>query len=179
MLERYNGRKLGWLHDSFFLILALAAVFCVFRFCIGIAVVGGDSMSPTLMDGDLVLYNRMLSAYQPGDIVSVRVPSGEYYVKRVIATGGDVVDLDHGKVLVNGEILEKDWAYGETDPEAGAIIYPYTVREGNLFVMGDNRPGSMDSRAFGEVNLRQVRGKIILQAGTGSSGFFVRTITDE
>lgn len=179
ILQRYNSRKLGWLHDSIFLILAILAVFCIFRFCIGISVVGGDSMSPTLMDGDFVLYSRMQTRYQPGDIVSIRVPSGEYYVKRVVAVGGDVVDLEDGQLLVNGNPLEKDWAYGETLSESGAIIYPYTVREGNVFVLGDNRTVSMDSRAFGEVNLRQVRGRIILQAGWSTKGLFVRTIANE
>lgn len=56
-------------------------------------------MSPTLMDGDIVVLNRMNREYRTGDIVSMRVPSGDYYVKRVIACGGDVVDLDGGRVL--------------------------------------------------------------------------------
>jgi len=179
ILEKYNGSKLGWLHDSIFFIIAVIVLFCIFRFCIGIAVVGGDSMSPTLMDGDVVLYSRMISEYKPGDVVSVRVPSGEYYVKRVIATGGDVVDLEDGMVTVNGTPVE-EWGYGETMKETGAVIYPYTVRPGNVFVLGDNRTVSLDSRTFGEVNRRQIRGKIILQAGTGSaSGFFIRKITNE
>lgn len=180
ILEKYNGSKLGWLHDSIFLIIAVIVLFCIFRFCIGLAIVGGDSMSPTLMDGDLVLYTRMVSDYRPGDIVSMRVPSGEYYVKRVIATGGDVVDLEDGKVLVNGNVIEESWAYGLTQKETGAVIYPYTVRPGNVFVLGDNRTVSMDSRTFGEVNKRQIKGRIILQAGLGSAnGFFIRKTDNE
>ena len=180
ILEEYNGSKLDWLHDSLFLIILIVAVFCVFRFCIGIAVVSGDSMSPTLMDGDFVIYSRMHSEYHPGDIVSIRVASGDYYVKRVIAVGGDLVDLRDGRLFVNGTELDEEWAYGETREESGAIIYPYIVREGNVFVVGDNRTVSLDSRAFGEVNLRQIRGRIILQAGTGSSnGLYIRTITYE
>ena len=180
VLEKYNASKLGWLHDGIFLLAAVAAVFCIFRFCIGFSVVGGDSMSPTLMDGDIVVLNRMNREYRTGDIVSMRVPSGDYYVKRVIACGGDVVDLDGGKVLVNGEYLENDWGYGDTKEETGAVIYPYTVQEGNVFVLGDNRSVSMDSRSFGEVNLRQIKGKIILQAGAGGTGgLYVRTVNNE
>ena len=180
ILEQYNGSKLDWLHDSLFFIILIAAVFCVFRFCIGIAVVSGDSMSPTLMDGDFVVYSRMIAQYRPGDIVSIRVASGDYYVKRVVATGGDVVDLRDGVLYVNGDPLEEEWAYGDTLEENTAIIYPYKVREGNVFVAGDNRTVSMDSRMFGEVNLRQIRGRIILQAGAGTdNGLYIRTITYE
>ena len=180
VLEKYNGSKLGWLHDGIFLIIAVVILFCIFIFCIGFSRVGGDSMSPTLMDGDIVIYNRMNGDYKPGDIVSMRVPSGDYYIKRVIATGGDVVDLDDGRVLVNGEYLEDDWGYGETMEESGAVIYPYTVREGNVFVLGDNRTVSMDSRTFGEVNRRQIKGRIILQIGTGNqNGLFIKAIDNE
>lgn len=179
ILERYNGSKLGWLRDARFFILAIVALFCIFRFCIGVATVNGDSMTPTLMNGDLLIYNRMVSEYKPGDIISMWVPSGDYYVKRVIATGGDVVDIADGKVYVNGELLEDDWGYGETMEETGAVIYPYTVREGNVFVLGDNRSVSMDSRTFGEVNKRQIKGRVILQIGTGSNGFFIRGIEHE
>ena len=180
MLERYNGSKLDWLHDSLFFIILIAVIFCIFRFCIGLAYVSGDSMSPTLMDGDLVVYSRLAGPYKCGDIVSIRVASGDYYVKRVIAEGGDVVDIRDGEVFVNGQLLDESWAYGESIEESPGIIYPYKVREGNVFVLGDNRTVSMDSRYFGEVNLRQVRGRIFLQIGAGSgSGLYIRRITYE
>ena len=165
ILERYNGRKLGWLHDSLFFLLLLAAAFILFRFGIGLSVVGGESMEPTLHSGELVVYLRPVQKYRIGDIVSVRVPSGEYYVKRVAAVGGDTVDLRDGTVYVNDVPLEEDWSAAETLPESGAVIYPYTVRAGNVFVLGDNRGASMDSRAFGEVNVRQIKGRLILRAG--------------
>lgn len=167
-LERYNDRKLWWLRESLLLLVLIAAVFILFRFVIGIAVVGGNSMEPTLQDGDFVLYSRIVRQYRPGDVISMRVPAGEYYVKRVIAVGGDTVDLQDGRVLVNGEPLQEDRGNGETQEETGAVIYPYKVREGNVFVLGDNREVSMDSRAFGEVSRRQIRGKVLF--GTGSGG---------
>ena len=180
ILEKHNGSKLDWLHDSLFFIILIAAAFFIFRFCIGISIIGGDSMSPTLMDGDFVIYNRMVSEYEQGDIVSIRVASGDYYVKRIIAREGDIVDVRDGSVFVNDVELNEKWAYGDTFEESGSIIYPYTVRKGNVFVLGDNRTVSMDSRLFGEVNLRQIRGRIILQIGAGSgNGLYIRKITNE
>ena len=124
-------------------------------------------MDPTLKDGSLVVYLRTVRNYQPGDVISMRVPSGEYYVKRVIAVGGDVVELADGEILVNGRPADSTWAHGRTFEETGAVIYPYRVREGNVFVLGDNREVSMDSRAFGEVNLRQIKGKLLFVQGSG------------
>lgn len=164
-LEQYNGYKLEWLHDAIRFVLLIAAVFVLFRYGIGLSIVGGDSMKPHLLDGDLVVYSRLTHEYRPGDVISMRVPSGEYYVKRVVAAGGDVVNIRGGLLSVNGQVLDEPWAMGETFAEEGAVIYPYAVREGNVFVLGDNRAVSMDSRAFGEVNLRQIKGKIILRIG--------------
>ena len=132
-LERYNGLKLGWFHDSIHFILLVPAVFGLFRYVLGFAVVGGESMFPTLTDGEIVLYVRVVGEYRPGDVVSMRVPSGEYYVKRVAAVGGDAVELRDGAVNVNGEPIEDSLARGETLAEPGAVIYPYTVRDGSAF----------------------------------------------
>ena len=89
ILDKYNGRKLEWLHDSFLFIVLMAAAVILFRFVIGMAIVRGDSMKPSLEDGTVVVYLRPVWEYKPGDVVSVRVPSGDYYVKRVIAAGGE------------------------------------------------------------------------------------------
>ena len=164
IFERYNGLKLGWLRDSLFFIAAVAVLFVMFRFVIGLSVVGGDSMDPTLTDGQIVLYLRLAGDYGPDDVVAVRVPSGDFYIKRVAATGGSTVDVHDGKFYVDGTEADDTHAVGKTEEETGAVIYPYTVRDGNLFVLGDNREVSMDSRMFGEVNRRQIKGRIVLSA---------------
>ena len=171
ILEKYNAYKLTWLHDSMHFIVLIAVLFVVFRFMVGISIVGGDSMEPQLENGDIVVYLRIAPEYSPGDVISIRVPSGDYYVKRVAAVGGDEVLLQDGEVYINGERLENDRAHGRTYEENGAVIYPYLVRKGNVFVLGDNREVSLDSRAFGEVNLRQIRGKIVLRIGKGHFGW--------
>ena len=159
--NRRKGKVLERFHTVLLFFLFAAVVFILFRFVIGIARISGDSMYPALKDGDLVVYERFIRSYKPGDIVSVRVPAGKYYVKRVIACGGDTVDIRDGSVFVNGEPIEDVWAYGVTEEETGAVVYPYTVRPGAVFVLGDNREVSMDSRAFGEIGIRQIRGKVI------------------
>ena len=167
ILERYNALKLGWLHDSIHFILLVLFLFLLFRYVIGFSVVGGESMTPTLQDGNVVMYLRIVPEYKPGDIVSMRVPSGDYYVKRVVAVGGDTVEVADGAVLVNGVAAEEFNRFDETWPENATVIYPYPVQEGNVFVLGDHRLVSKDSRAFGEVRLRQIQGKIILSLDRG------------
>ena len=71
----------------------------------GISTVDGNSMYPTLHDKDIVIYNRRCKEYKAGDIVAIARPSGEDYVKRVIAVAGDMVNIQDGKVYVNGEFL--------------------------------------------------------------------------
>ena len=105
----------------------------------------------------------MTHTYKEGDIVSMRVPSGDFYIKRVMATGDSSVDIYDGKVFVDGSPVPDEYANGVTEEETGAVIYPYKVRDGNVFVLGDNREVSKDSRMFGEVNLRQIKGKIVLR----------------
>ena len=163
ILGRFDGLKLGWFRDSLFFVAAVAVFIVVFRFVIGLSVVGGASMDPTLKDGEIVVYSRLARNYKEGDVVAMRVPAGEFYIKRVTATGGKTVDIHDGKLYVDGQETADEHAFGSTKEETGAVIYPYYVRKGNVFVLGDNREVSKDSRMFGEVNLRQIRGKVIFR----------------
>jgi len=161
VLEKYNSKKRGWLHDAIFFVVALIIAIILLRYFVGVSFVSGDSMELNLKDGDCVIYLRQASTFERGDIVSVWVPSGNYYVKRVVAVEDDTVDIHDGKIYINGEELEETYTIGQTDKQLRAVVYPYTVREGNIFVLGDNRENSMDSRTFGEVSRIQIRGKII------------------
>ena len=99
VLSRFDGLKLGWLRDSLFFVAAIVVCIIVFRFVIGFSVVSGASMDPTLKDGDFVVYYRMTHTYKEGDIVSMRVPSGDFYIKRVMATGGSSTESTRQSVL--------------------------------------------------------------------------------
>ena len=163
--RKVDGLKYGWLKSAKKIMILLIAVFVILRLAVGISFVKGDSMEPTLYDGELVFYRRISFGYKPGDVVSVRIPSGEYYLKRIIAVAGDTVEIRDGKVYRNGTPLEEPYAVGETLEQEGAVRYPITLQEGQLFVMGDNRAQSMDSRSFGVVGTRQIKGKILLRVG--------------
>lgn len=165
--RKYDGKKLEWLRTFKFFLFAAVILFLLFRFVIGLSAVSGDSMQNTLFNGDFVLYNRLKFSYERGDVVSVRDPVGDYYVKRVVAVAGDTVDLKDGKLYVNGEVETGDYFLGETIPEVAEshVSYPYTVSDGCVFVLGDNRPGSTDSRLWGERNLREVKGLLFLRFG--------------
>ena len=83
------------------------------------------------------------------------------YVKRVIGIPGDEINIESGNVYVNGEKLNEDYIKGET--YGREISFPLTVGEGELFVLGDNREVSKDSRDFGTIKIEQVEGRAILK----------------
>ena len=163
--SRYDGHKLQLLHDFRLLLILIIAVFLVFRFVIGFSAVSGVSMLNTLHNGEMVFYTRINGELTHGDVISVRIPTGEYYINRVIAVGGDTVDLRDGVIYVNGVAEEGDYIRGTTLAEGGAFSYPFTVPEGDLFVLGDNREESVDSRSFGCVSARQIKGVVRFSFG--------------
>ena len=164
--ENEEGRDLyEWAQA---LVCSVLAVVLLFTFVIRLIGVDGHSMVPTLQDGDrLLVLNAMLdSDYQYGDIVVLRKDTflEEPIVKRVIATEGQTVDIDFvsGAVYVDGELLEEDYINEPTYVEEGTE-FPLTVPEGSIFVMGDNRNHSSDSRSsdLGTVDTRYVIGKAV------------------
>lgn len=167
--KRYSGWRWKWLREGRRFVLLVAAAVLVFRFVIGFSVVDGVSMSPTLQNGDVVIYTRINPAVRRGDVLSLKLTSGEYYVKRAVALAGDVVELADGVLYVNGQPEAGDYVHGQTFPEDGSVTYPYTVDDNCVFVVGDNRGESIDSRFFGAVKLSQVRG--VLRLSVGSGGF--------
>ena len=86
--------------------------------------------------------------------------SGEDYVKRVIAVAGDMVNIQDGKVYVNGEEVRYDGEIGTTEKKSSKITYPLRVGDKEVFVLGDNREVSRDSREIGTVKVSDIEGKI-------------------
>jgi len=151
--------------------LALAVVISVVLnlFVVQVTEVRQNSMVPTLLQNDRVLVSKLdyrFAAPQRGDIIVFTPPIPDPsipYVKRVIGVGGDVIDLRNGNVFVNGQQVDIPQAHGATQPQAPQVAYPYTVPAGQIFVMGDNRTFSSDSRTFGPVPVGNIIGKVILR----------------
>ena len=156
------------------LVCSVLAVVVIFTFVIRLIGVDGHSMVPTLQDGDrlLVLTAPWCGDYRYGDVVVLREQTflDEPIVKRVIATEGQTVDIDFvtGSVYVDGELLQEDYINEPTYTEEGTV-FPLTVPEGSIFVMGDNRNHSNDSRdaRLGTVDVRCVIGQAVVLAFPG------------
>jgi signal peptidase I len=135
------------------------------------------SMERTLEPDQYVLVDKLtprFDAYKRGDIVVFNPPpnwvqaQGQPYIKRVIGIGGDTVELKDGKVLVNGTaLLEQDYVFqedGDSQPTDQLIgVGKWVVPDGQLFLMGDHRSNSADSREFGPVDITAVIGRAWLR----------------
>lgn len=129
------------------------------------------SMEETIMTGDLVFSEKVSYRFgdpAPGDIVTFEDPEipSRTLIKRVIATEGQTVDLKDGSVYIDG--LKQFEPYTDGKPSyplansSEEITYPYTVPAGEVWVMGDNRTNSQDSRYFGSVPVSSISGKAVL-----------------
>lgn len=163
---RIPGRDLyEWVRSC---VTAVLIIVLVFTFVVRMMGVQGPSMRQTLQEGDrlLVLNSLLVRDYRQGDIVIARKESfsEDPIVKRIIAVGGQTVDIDFGAgtVYVDGEALDEDYINDRTYTYEGTD-FPLTVPEGSVFLMGDNRNMSTDSRdvRIGTVDTRYLIGKAV------------------
>ena len=165
--QKVKESPLDYLHDLIY-ILAVMMLLCLL--CFRIVVVSGSSMYRTLIDGDylLLVSNVFYQRPEQGDIVVASKQSfdgGAPIVKRVIATEGQTVDIDFesGIVYVDGIAQEEAYTYTPTNLDEG-VTFPQVVEEGHVFLLGDNRNHSRDSRSpeIGQVDKREILGKAVL-----------------
>ena len=163
-----------YLHD---LIYMLMAVLLVFLLLFRVIVVSGDSMYSTLLDGDylLLLGNLFYQEPEQGDIIVISkkaFDNGKPIVKRVIAVEGQRVDIADGVVYVDDVALDEPYINSETYPYGhDGTVFPLTVAEDCIFVLGDNRGVSRDSRdpVIGQIDSREILGKAIFMMLPGTS----------
>jgi signal peptidase I len=153
-------QKLTVLRFLLKLAVTLLVLWVIFAFVFGIRQVSGEAMYPRLRDGDLILFYRLESDYQIDDVVTFRQDGMTYY-GRIVAQGGDVVQVDEsGQLSVNGNVQQEEIFY-ETEPQNGDVTYPYTVEADSYFILCDYRTVGTDSRSYGAVARDELDGKII------------------
>ena len=166
VMGQYDHRKHDWLKLAVEIVIVIILALLAFSLVVGISRVDGQSMKPTLKDSQVVTYWRLGDNYRIGDIIAIKMPNGDSYVKRVIAGPGDVIDIRDGYVYRNGQKLTEPYiesSDGNTMPQNSRIEYPYKVDSGCYWVMGDNREVSMDSRSFGSVIKENIKGRLLFQ----------------
>lgn len=163
--DNWQSNVLIYLHD---LVRLLAVIVLVSMLLFRVVVVSGPSMYNTLLDGDYLLVLSNLFYHEPerGDVIIISKESfddGKPIVKRVIATEGQMVNIDFytGIVYVDGKPLDEPYTYTPTNLREG-VAFPLVVEEDCIFVLGDNRNSSKDSRnpEIGQIDKREVLGKV-------------------
>ena len=144
--------------------LALVLALLVRTFGVQIYRVDGESMLPTLAHGDRLLVNKLVYRFRqpvPGEVVVVADPAhpGRHLVKRVIAVAGEEVEVQGDAVWVNGRLLDEPYTHPDSPGTYSAG--PLTVPEGYVWVMGDNRGASLDSRLIGPLPVQRVEGRAV------------------
>jgi len=146
--------------------IAIPLALALHTFVTQVYSISGHSMEPTLEDGQRVVVDKVRPAFgeiDRGDLIIFVSPedSAKNLIKRVIGIGGDRIELIGDKVRLNGKDLVEDYTHRTLFPDRpGDVI---VVKPGHLFMLGDNRPQSRDSRDFGTIPVNLVRGKVLLR----------------
>lgn len=164
-LQRRNRRALitayEWISA---MVMAMVMISVLVTFVVRLVMVDGPSMLPTLQNGDRLLLTGASDVYKPGEIVVVDRYTEDPLIKRVVAVPGDVVEITPScELMVNGKVQNEPYIQGATVPRD--MTGPQKVPEGCVFVLGDNRSVSKDSRMeeVGMVSVKDIVGKAVFR----------------
>ena len=160
-MTRHNTKKRRIL-DIIPIIISILLVIGI-NFCFQLVLVNGDSMNPTYQNNDFLISSKI--AYknhspQKGDLVIVDGKSKDLdidIIKRVVATPGDTVEIKKGQLIINDKKVKEDYI----DETMNKDMHKMTVKKNTVFIMGDNRNHSIDSRVFGSIPIQDIMGKVI------------------
>lgn len=139
-------------------IVIVVVVVLIRTFIITPVRVDGDSMKNTLKNGDILLLYKLSSINRFDIIVLDEEKDNEKIIKRVIGMPGETVAIKKGKIYINDEVIDDEYAYGETSD-----FDKVTLADNEYFILGDNRLISKDSRYFGPIKENEIKGKIVFR----------------
>ncbi|QQK07649.1 signal peptidase I [Miniphocaeibacter halophilus] len=162
-MNKNNKEKSEFLEWIFLIVFTLALAILINTFVLSLTIVKGSSMEPTLKTNDRLLINKisfLVDNIEYGDIVEFHNPynkNDENYIKRVIALEGDIVEIIENRVYVNQNLLDENYTSTKGETKIKSEYY-WEIQEDEVFVLGDNRPKSEDSRAFGPIKKNSIVG---------------------
>lgn len=157
--------RLASLEDikSFFskLIMMVLLLWILFGVLFGITPMQNNDMSPSISAGDLLLYYRLNDILRTDDVVVVE-KNGKQYIGRIVARGGDSVEItEDSRLRINGSTVSENDIFYSTPRYGDSVSYPLELSEDEFFILCDYREGARDSRYFGAVNEKEIKGKVI------------------
>lgn len=140
----------------------LIFLWLLFGVCFGIAPMYGEDMFPRISSGDILLYYRLGKTYNSGDVLVFK-KEGKLRSGRVVAHGGDSVEITgEGELKVNGNIVVENNVFYKTYPYSKKrVSYPLDLKKDEVFLLCDYREGGKDSRYFGAISKKEIKGKVI------------------
>lgn len=142
-------------------LIVITVLWLLFGCIVGVMNAPNSDMSPNIKSSDLLLYYRLDKNYRAQDVV-VLVKNDTTYLGRIVAIGGDSVDIsDSERLIINGNMVSEPHIYSDTPRFEGFVQYPVQLGDNEYFVLCDSRGGSEDSRYYGKVSADDIRGKVI------------------
>jgi len=143
--------------------ICIIIIFIIALYVVGLQQIVGNSMEPTLKNGDVIVINKLSDNYKRGDIVSLYHDDTKYIIKRIIGLPGESVEIKDSKIYINGKVI-KDYIENTNMINFSLSKLGYDkIPEDMYFVMGDNRNYSFDSRMIGLIPKEDIVGKKVIR----------------